>query len=364
MSAYPQPSENTPIFNPENFSTFDSAVSQSQLQNYVTLSTNQSLSGFKTFSNSFSSPSVINTPYTLSFPLKSGTLAVVGDIPASATGPTGFTGYTGPIGFTGFTGFTGPTGFTGFTGPTGFTGFTGPTGFTGFTGFTGRTGFTGFTGFTGPTGFTGFTGPTGPTGPNITNYVDLNTTQSITGAKTFTVATTFNTSVSTPVLRPISGTQINVAPSTDSSTGTGALLITPSNGGWTTGGIASMSLGDANHQIFATNGTGMTLKDVDGFRIGTAGTFCTTVQSGFLSYSTSLAASSYVSVAVSFANTFSSAPKTVFITLNLQAGATYWDQCSAQALSISTTGCNVGIRNNNPSNATTGTVYICYLAIL
>jgi len=89
-------------------------------------------------------------------------------------------------------------GATGATGPAG-SGATGATGIQGATGTSG-TGATGATGAstTGATGVTGATGATGAT-PSLTNYVDLTSTQTITGTKTFgtAVATNFNVGTNT-----------------------------------------------------------------------------------------------------------------------------------------------------------------------
>jgi hypothetical protein len=84
----------------------------------------------------------------------------------------------------GATGATGPAG-NGATGATGVQGATGTSG-------TGATGATG-AGTTGATGASGVTGATGAT-PSLTNYVDLTSTQTITGTKTFgnAIASNFN----------------------------------------------------------------------------------------------------------------------------------------------------------------------------
>ncbi len=138
-------------------------------------------------------------------------------------GPQGEQGEQGPQGEQGIQGIQGPKGDTGETGatgpqgPKGDTGDTGPQGPKGDTGDTGPQGPKGDTGDTGPQGPQGETGPQGPAGqdgkdglttsitvngttytqtdgnitlPNYptvpTNYVTTDTTQEITGAKTFT----------------------------------------------------------------------------------------------------------------------------------------------------------------------------------
>ena len=123
--------------------------------------------------------------------------------PTGPTGITGSSGSTGPTGFTGSSGSTGPTGITGSSGPTGPTGAgstgpTGPTGAgstgpTGLTGATGAAGPTGPTGATGPAGISTNTGPTGPTGaaPDTSNFVDISSTQDISGEKSFTSTYTY-----------------------------------------------------------------------------------------------------------------------------------------------------------------------------
>lgn len=172
-----------------------------------------------------------------------------------------------------------------------------------------------------------------------------------------------STSVVTPTLRPVSGNSITSAPATNSAAGTAQLLITPSSAGWATNGTAELDLGDTSHSISAVNGTGMTLLDTNGMRFGSTGNYFVSMQHGAPAYSVSLAALGYVTVAVSFTNTFASAPSKVLVTLNLQGAATYWDQCSVQAISITTTGFSAAIRNNNPTNATSGTTNISYIAI-
>ncbi|MDP3561043.1 MAG: hypothetical protein Q8R83_02545, partial [Legionellaceae bacterium] len=124
------------------------------------------------------------------------------------TGSTGATGSAGTNGATGSTGATGAAGTNGVTGSTGSTGATGNTGIKGTTGATGNTGSKGATGATGPTGPTGATGRTGATGATgrlwiwkdsdltkltqssdqdnlqVTDNVDLNSTQSETTTTT------------------------------------------------------------------------------------------------------------------------------------------------------------------------------------
>ena len=90
-------------------------------------------------------------------------------------------------------------GATGATGPAG-AGATGATGVQGATGTPGSAGATGASG-SGATGASGVAGATGATGatPSLANYVDLTSTQTITGTKTFgtAVATNFNVATNT-----------------------------------------------------------------------------------------------------------------------------------------------------------------------
>ena len=141
-----------------------------------------------------------------------------------ATGPQGIQGLTGVTGVTGATGLTGAAGATGAQGIQGLTGVTGATGLTGAAGATGAQGIQGLTGVTGVTGATGLTtsvnGVTQVGGAitltkthinldnvdnttdllkpistatqnalnakaNISSFVDLTTTQTIAGLKTF-----------------------------------------------------------------------------------------------------------------------------------------------------------------------------------
>jgi hypothetical protein len=115
----------------------------------------------------------------------------------------GATGSTGPQGITGATGaassVAGATGSTGATGPQGNTGATGAASFVaGATGSTGPQGNTGNTGSPGTNGAQGATGATGAT-PSTANFVDLTSTQTIAGTKTFNSGTynvTTNTGMS------------------------------------------------------------------------------------------------------------------------------------------------------------------------
>jgi hypothetical protein len=72
---------------------------------------------------------------------------------------------------------------TGPVGPTGSVGIIGPTGPA--NGITGSQGPTGPTGTQGPTGPIGTQGSAGPTGPLPTGFMDLTTTQVVTGQKVF-----------------------------------------------------------------------------------------------------------------------------------------------------------------------------------
>jgi hypothetical protein len=121
---------------------------------------------------------------------------------AGATGASGATGVAGATG-AGATGLTGATGLLGATGATGASGpastVAGPPGATGATGspgpastVAGATGLTGATGIRGSTGATGaastIAGPPGATGapPDTSLFVTTNTTQTISGIKSFT----------------------------------------------------------------------------------------------------------------------------------------------------------------------------------
>jgi hypothetical protein len=95
--------------------------------------------------------------------------------PAGATGALGSTGSTGPIGATGEIGATGDIGETGATGPDGATGIGTP----------------GAAGATGATGV-GNQGATGATGAIPTNIVTIDTAQTITGVKAFSVDISVN----------------------------------------------------------------------------------------------------------------------------------------------------------------------------
>jgi hypothetical protein len=107
------------------------------------------------------------------------------------------TGATGaPSSVAGATGSTGPQGNTGATGAASFV--AGATGATGPQGNQGNTGSPGTNGTNGTNGAQGATGATGPA-PSTANFVDLTSTQTISGTKTFNSGTynvTTNTGMS------------------------------------------------------------------------------------------------------------------------------------------------------------------------
>lgn len=179
----------------------------------------------------------------------------------------------------------------------------------------------------------------------------------------FTGITSSSTSIVTPLIRPVSGTSIIMAPAVDSASGTHTLQVSPTSGAWAAGGVANLYLGDFNHYITCSYSNPMVINDSNGIKIGSNGVTMYNIQRGSVAYSTPLSSQSYASTSISFSNTFSTVPGQVLVTLNMTAGSTYWDQCSCQVASTSTTGFTLGIRNNNPTNATTGTVNISFIAI-
>lgn len=70
-------------------------------------------------------------------------------------------------------------------------------------------------------------------------------------------------SLTTPIIRPISGTSMQLGPSTNNATGSVTLRVTPSTAGWSSGGTANIELGDANRFIQAVNGTGSLYYDLN-----------------------------------------------------------------------------------------------------
>jgi len=103
-------------------------------------------------------------------------------------GPQGPIGLTGPAGTNGSNGAAGSTGPAGPPGPQGDQGPQGPIGLTGPAGTNGSNGAAGSTGPAGPPGPQGAPGPQGPVGEaaSSANFVDLTTSQSVAGTKTFT----------------------------------------------------------------------------------------------------------------------------------------------------------------------------------
>lgn len=165
-----------------------------------------------------------------------------------------------------------------------------------------------------------------------------------------------------------SSTQLNtisnsviVAPAVNSASGAAALQITPSTGGWSAGGTASVVLGDQNHILSAQQGVGMTARSDIGFRIGNLGSFSRHVVHGTSSYSTSLNATSSVTLpSIPFGNTLPSVPFVV-VSLNTTSDTNFWAQCLCVVTSVTQTGFVVTLTNTSAS-ATTGSVNICYVA--
>ena len=108
--------------------------------------------------------------------------------PQGDQGPQGAKGDTGAIGPQGPIGLTGPAGSNGSNGAIGAQGDQGPQGAKGDKGDKGDTGVAGPQGLIGPIGLTGPAGPQGPAGAaaSSANFVDLTSSQSVAGAKTFT----------------------------------------------------------------------------------------------------------------------------------------------------------------------------------
>ncbi len=87
----------------------------------------------------------------------------------------------------------------------------------------------------------------------------------------------------------------------------------------------------------------------------------TQTQFGSYAYSTTLGSGASFGININFTNTFSSVP-IVFVNLQNNGGA-YWDQCSSQVNSVTTTYVGVTIRNLTATTAS-GAFLITYMAIL
>lgn len=108
----------------------------------------------------------------------------------------------------------------------------------------------------------------------------INPTSAIFTPSLYSVSNTFS-----PNIRILSNsnTPLYFAPNTDSATGTMNVRITPSISGWSSGGTATLQLGDSNHTISAVNGTGTTFSDVNGMQFGTNGNYFKNIFQGYVS---------------------------------------------------------------------------------
>jgi hypothetical protein len=129
------------------------------------------------------------------------------------------------------------------------------------------------------------------------------------------------------------------------------------------GGTAILSCSTSGASVTGTVSASGVSSLNGGAKIGSIGSTTASLVRGTVSYSTSLSAGGYVGLtAQNFTGsvTFASAPF-VICSLQLAAGASFWDQCSVSVVSTSTTQVTFAIKNNS-SSATSGTVNICYFA--
>ena len=162
------------------------------------------------------------------------------------------------------------------------------------------------------------------------------------------------------IFRCLAGTNILCGPSANSAAGTCSLQLTPSTDGWSTGGVAQISLGDSNHYVKSTNGTGLEISSVNAIKLGSNGTGFLNMQHAAVAYSTPLGNNGSVNVPITFASAFSSAPTKVLCSI-VQTIGSNWDLCISQANSVTTTGFNFVIRA--VGGATTGACNLVYIAI-
>lgn len=97
--------------------------------------------------------------------------------------------------------------------------------------------------------------------------------------------------------RAYSGSTISKYPQTNNASGSMNMLISPSSAGWSTGGSAQLQLGDSNHTISAVNGTGMTIADVNGIKVGSNGSSIQNIRYG--SFTTGTPGANYPTFTVS-----------------------------------------------------------------
>lgn len=160
--------------------------------------------------------------------------------------------------------------------------------------------------------------------------------------------------------RPLSGTNTTVSPATDLASGTCSLQITPSSAGWSSSGIAQLSLGDSNHYVKSTFGVGVEISSVNAIKLGSNGSGFLNIQHGSVAYSTPLGNNSSVNIPITFASPFSSAPTKILCSIVQTTGAN-WDLCISNSNSVTTTGFNFVIRASG--GATTGNCNLIYIAI-
>jgi hypothetical protein len=199
-------------------------------------------------------------------------------------------------------------------------------------------------------------------GANIINIASsgVNIAQVSNTGMTVSGITQSSTSVITPLIRPVSGNQINVAPATDLGTGTAIMLVSPSSTAWSTGGTGQLSLGDNNHYIKSINGQGIEMNSFNAIKLGTQGNGFRNLRFGSTSYAAPLAGGSSATVSVTFGVTLVSAP-TIICSLTGASGSTFWTNCNVSASAVTASGFDATIYNIG-GVVTSGTVNISYVA--
>jgi len=154
---------------------------------------------------------------------------------------------------------------------------------------------------------------------------------------------------------------LNVAPVTNDAVGTVIMRVTPSTGGWSTGGIATIQMGDLNNAISVTNGSAMIIKTPSGVKIGDNGIAQSDVRSGTESVAigAGIAVGSNVTKAVSFSPAFASTPR-VLVTNN--GGVSGEDGLNCITTAPSTTGFTIVLRNVGTGTTGTGTETVSWYA--
>ena len=244
----------------------------SSVQNFVDLSTDQSIGGNKVFTGVITGATIRRQGGTaLQY------LMADGSVGTGATGPTGAAGVAGAqgikgdkgdIGVTGANGPTGPQGIQGLTGANGAAGVAGTQGLIGLTGTNGTNGTNGAAGVAGAQGLKGDKGDNGASGANgaqgligLTGTNGTNGTVGVAGAEGLKgdkgdigVTGAAGTQGSPGAAGAVGAAGINGTNGSNASITLGAMGIATPNGATITNGILSLSPANAINAGIITSG--------------------------------------------------------------------------------------------------------------